>query len=127
MLPLSLSLLDYDLENLWRQLVLAQRIDKWSPKTLQQRLVKTGGYQAKDAGTPGSCWRKASEPAPTRGQTGADCTGPSVGEIKKRLGGRVGTGKGSCQRRERRCVYNRAPKRAMLVVSVQIARAPRTL
>jgi len=38
--------------------VLAQRIEKWSLTTLQQRLVKTGGHLVKDAGTPGSCWRK---------------------------------------------------------------------
>ena len=40
---LQLSLLAYDLGNLWRRLVLPKRIDAWSLASLQQRLVKTGG------------------------------------------------------------------------------------
>jgi hypothetical protein len=39
---LQLSLLAYNLGNLWRQLVLPKRIDTWSLTSLQQRLVKTG-------------------------------------------------------------------------------------
>jgi hypothetical protein len=38
-----LSLLAYNLGNLWRRLVLPKRIDAWSLTSLQQRLVKTGG------------------------------------------------------------------------------------
>jgi hypothetical protein len=37
-----LSLLAYDLGNLWRQLVLPKRIDAWSLTSLQRRLVETG-------------------------------------------------------------------------------------
>ncbi len=33
----------YNLENLWRRLMLPQRIKRWSLTSLQQRLVKTGG------------------------------------------------------------------------------------
>ena len=40
---LSLSVIGYNLGNLWRRLVLPKRIGKWSLTSLQQRLVKTGG------------------------------------------------------------------------------------
>ena len=40
---LQLSLLAYNLGNLWRRLVLPKRIDPWSLTSLQQRLVKAGG------------------------------------------------------------------------------------
>jgi hypothetical protein len=45
----QLSVLAYDLGNLWRRLALAQRIRNWSPASLQQRLVKTGGRLVKHA------------------------------------------------------------------------------
>jgi hypothetical protein len=45
---LQLSLLAYNLGNLWR-LVLPKRIDAWSLTSLQQRLVKTGGRLIKHA------------------------------------------------------------------------------
>lgn len=40
---LQLSVLAYNLGNLWRRLVLPRRIDSWSLTSLQQRLVKSGG------------------------------------------------------------------------------------
>ena len=40
---LWLSVMAYNLGNLWRRLVLPRRIDNWSLTSLQQRLVKTGG------------------------------------------------------------------------------------
>jgi len=46
---LQLSLLAYNLGNLWRRLVLPKRIDAWSLTSLQQRLVKTGGRLVKHA------------------------------------------------------------------------------
>jgi Transposase DDE domain group 1 len=46
---LQLSLLAYNLGNLWRRLVLPKRIDAWSLTSLQQRLVKTGGHLVKHA------------------------------------------------------------------------------
>jgi hypothetical protein len=46
---LQLSLLAYNLCNLWRRLVLPKRIDAWSLTSLQQRLVKTGGRLIKHA------------------------------------------------------------------------------
>ena len=46
---LWLSLLAYNLGNLWRRLVLPKRIDNWSLTSLQQRLMKTGGRLVKHA------------------------------------------------------------------------------
>jgi hypothetical protein len=46
---LWLTLIAYNLGNLWRRLVLPQRIEKWSLTSLQQRLVKTGGRLVKHA------------------------------------------------------------------------------
>ena len=40
---LWLTIIAYNLGNLWRRLVLPQRIGNWSLTSLQQRLVKTGG------------------------------------------------------------------------------------
>jgi len=44
-----LSVIAYNLGNLWRRLVLPQRIENWSLTSLQQRLVKTGGRLVKHA------------------------------------------------------------------------------
>ncbi len=46
---LLLSVIAYNLGNLWRRLVLPKRIDNWSLTSLQQRLVKTGGRLVKHA------------------------------------------------------------------------------
>jgi hypothetical protein len=46
---LWLSVLAYNLGNLWRRLALPSRIDNWSLTSLQQRLVKTGGRLVKHA------------------------------------------------------------------------------
>ena len=46
---LWLSLMAYNLGNLWRRVVLPKRIDNWSLTSLQQRLVKTGGRLVKHA------------------------------------------------------------------------------
>jgi hypothetical protein len=46
---LWLSLIAYNLGNLWRRLVLPARIRNWSLTSLQQRLVKTGGRLIKRA------------------------------------------------------------------------------
>ncbi len=46
---LALSLLAYNLGNLWRRLALPQRIENWSLTSLQQRLMKTGGRLVKHA------------------------------------------------------------------------------
>ena len=41
---LQLSVLAYNLRNLWRRLVLPEGIDHWSLTSLQQRLVKQARY-----------------------------------------------------------------------------------
>src|SRR5664279_2861545 len=46
---LWLSVIAYNLGNLWRRLLLPQRIGNWSLTSLQQRLVKTGGRLIKHA------------------------------------------------------------------------------
>jgi hypothetical protein len=46
---LWLSVIAYNLGNLWRRLVLPQRISNWSLTSLQQRLVKIGGRLVKHA------------------------------------------------------------------------------
>ena len=46
---LWLSVIAYNLGNLWRRLALPARIGKWSLTSLQQRLVKTGGRLIKHA------------------------------------------------------------------------------
>jgi hypothetical protein len=46
---LYLSVIAYNLGNLWRRLGLPQRIGNWSLTSLQQRLVKTGGRMVKHA------------------------------------------------------------------------------
>ena len=46
---LWLSVLAYNLGNLWRRRVLPKRIDNWSLTSSQQRLVKTGGRLIKHA------------------------------------------------------------------------------
>jgi hypothetical protein len=44
---LWLSVIAYNLGNLWRRLVLPKKIENWSLTSLQQRLVKTGGRLVK--------------------------------------------------------------------------------
>jgi hypothetical protein len=46
---LWLSVIAYNLGNLWRRVVLRLRVGKWSLTSLQQRLVKTGGRLIKHA------------------------------------------------------------------------------
>ena len=46
---LQLSVIAYNLGNLWRRLVLPKKIENWSLTSLQQRLVKTGGRLVKHA------------------------------------------------------------------------------
>src|SRR5260370_34672177 len=46
---LWLSLIAYNLGNLWRRLVLPKKIENWSLTSLQQRLGKTGGRLVKHA------------------------------------------------------------------------------
>ncbi len=60
---LQLSVLAYNLANLWRRLVLPKRIERWSLTSLQQRLTKTGGRLVKHAR---HCWLLRAESRLTR-------------------------------------------------------------
>jgi hypothetical protein len=44
-----LSVVAYNLGNLWRRLAMQRRIGNWSLTSLEQRLVKTGGRLVKHA------------------------------------------------------------------------------
>ena len=44
-----MSVIAYNLGNLWRRLALPKNIGNWSLTSLQQRLVKTGGRLVKHA------------------------------------------------------------------------------
>ena len=46
---LWLTVIAYNLGNLWRRLALPRRIGNWSLTSLQQRLVKTGGRLVRHA------------------------------------------------------------------------------
>ena len=48
-LQLWLSVMAYNLGNLWRRLVLPKKIDNWSLTSLRHGLVKTGGRLIKHA------------------------------------------------------------------------------
>ena len=67
---LQLSVLAYNLGNLWRRFVLPPRVKRWSLTRLQQRLVKTGGRLVKHARyywlLLAPARRRASDPAAVR-------------------------------------------------------------
>jgi hypothetical protein len=65
---LGLSVIAYNLGNLWRRLALPKRIDKWSLTSLQQHLVKTGGRLIRHARY---CWLLLAESHLTRRLFGA--------------------------------------------------------
>ncbi|WP_414645309.1 transposase [Candidatus Binatus sp.] len=69
---LWLSLIAYNLGNLWRRLVLPARVATWSLTSLQQRLVKTGGRLIKHARY---YWLLLAESQLTRGSSEACCGG----------------------------------------------------
>lgn len=63
-----LTVIAYNLGNLWRRLALPQRIGNWSLTSLQQRLLKTGGRLVKHARY---YWLLLAESHPTRRVFGA--------------------------------------------------------
>jgi hypothetical protein len=82
-LRLALSLLAYNLGNLWR-LALPKRIENWSLTSLQQRLVKTGGRLVKHArlllATAGG---RTSDAAAVRRDAGPDRSAPGTDGIER--------------------------------------------
>lgn len=104
---LQLSLLAYNLGNLWRRLVLPKRIDAWSLTSLQQRLVKTGGRLVKHARY---YWLLLAESHLTRRPVRNDApaylgaasrNGLRRGECNKAAGRRKGSKGGWCPRKPR--------------------------
>jgi hypothetical protein len=69
---LRLSVIAYNLGNLWRRLVLREGIKTWSLTSLPQRLVKTGGRLVKHARY---YWLFLAESHLTRRLFGAYCGG----------------------------------------------------
>ena len=84
---LWLSLLAYNLGNLWRRLGLPRGIENWSLTSLQQRLVKTGGRLVKHARY---YWLLLAEghlePAAVRGDVGPDRSAPGINGIERWVG-----------------------------------------
>lgn len=101
---LQLSVLAYNLGNLWRRLVLPQRIDNWSLTSVQQRLVKTGGRLIPRAVLLAVAGGESSDPTAVRGDVAADLgpVGPdrlTGGEFSEEEGGRrKGTSMERCLR-----------------------------
>jgi hypothetical protein len=90
---LRLSVIAYNLGNLWRRLVLPRRVGNWSLTSLQQRLVKTGGRLIKHARyywlllaeshlTPATVWEHgpADRLAALASRVGESQTGADFGE-----------------------------------------------
>jgi Transposase DDE domain group 1 len=67
---LWLSVLAYNLGNLWRRLALPKTVGNWSLTSLQQRLVKTGGRLLKHARLLALAGRESSDQAAICGDAG---------------------------------------------------------
>ena len=82
---LQLSVLAYNLGNLWRRLVLPPRIKRWSLTSLQQRLVKTWGRLVKHARyywlLLAPAGGRASDPAAVRRHAAEDLGAAGAGRI----------------------------------------------
>ena len=82
---LQLSVLAYNLGNLWRRLVLPPQIKRWSLTSLQQRLVKTGGRLVKHARyywlLLAPAGGRASDPAAVRRHAAEDLGAAGAGRI----------------------------------------------
>ena len=86
---LQLSVLAYNLGNLWRRRVLPKRIDHWSLTSLQKRLVKTGGRIGETCLVPlASVGRGTSDAAGVRGDAAADLGAAGAGGVVKSGGSR---------------------------------------
>lgn len=117
---LQLSVLAYNLGNLWRRLVLPKRIDTWSLTSLQQRLVKTGGRLIKHARY---YWLLLAESHLTRRCSGRCCVGSGRCRFRRADGRRPTEGiqrrKGTtAERCSRQCPETRhSPHRIHVIAS----------
>ena len=79
---LQLSVLAYNLGNLWCRLVLPPRVKRWSLTSLQQRLVKTGGRAGEACQVLlAPAGRRASDPSAVRRHAAEDLGAASAGRI----------------------------------------------
>lgn len=72
---LALSVIAYNLGNLWRRLAVPKHVDTWSLTSLQQRLMKTGGRLVKHARY---YWLLLAEGHLTRRLFGMMCSGANA-------------------------------------------------
>ena len=130
---LWLSVIAYNLGNLWRRLALPKKIGNWSLTSLKQRLVKTGGRLVPHSGMrviTGCCWPKGI----SRGSVLAACfegsrrcrsrTGSESGEIANRalrsdpvgtsVSGQAGWRQETDQTNQRNCQTSRDATRGRL-------------
>ena len=97
---LQLSVLAYNLGNLWRRLVLPMRIDAWSLTSLQQRLVKTGGRLGE--GRPllvAPARQGSSDSPPVRGDAPAHLGAAGSGQLTADSGSNQSRAKKGCNAR----------------------------
>ena len=109
---LQLSLLAYNLGNLWRRHVLPKRIDNWSLTSLQQRLVNGRASGETHTVLLAVTGRKSPDPTPVRDDVAADLgvagthrvvLGLRARNVRPREKGRSG------------CLRNRSRQQALLV------------
>ena len=111
---LQLSVLAYNLGNLWRRLVLPPRIKRWSLTSLQQRLVKTGGRLVKHARyLLAPAGGRASDPAAVRRHVAEDLGAAGAGRLTRGTGNAVRLAKQwpKCGAVSEKCRENRASSR----------------
>ena len=114
---LQLSVLAYNLGNLWRRLVLPPRIKRWSLTSLQQRLVKTGGRLVKHARyywlLLAPAGGRTSNPAAVRRHVAADLGAAGAGRLTRGTGNAVRLAKKwpTCGAVSEKCLENRASSR----------------
>jgi hypothetical protein len=84
---LALSLLAYNLGNLWPRRALPKRIQNWSLTSLQHRMVKTGGRLVKHARYLAAVGREPSDAAVAWEYAAADRSAVASGGIAGAVGG----------------------------------------
>ena len=81
---LQLSVLAYNLGNLWRRLVLPPQIKRWALTSLQQRLVKTGGPAGEACQVLlAPAGGRTSDPAAVRRHVAADLGAAGAGRLTR--------------------------------------------
>ena len=110
---LQLSVLAYNLGNLWRRLGLPNRIKSWSLTSLQHRLMKTGGAGQARAVLLAAAGRRAFEPQAVRRHAAQDLGAAAAKRVA--LTGRGSTVFGSKRFRKEQCRPERRSARSINV------------